>query len=100
MLFLPLEEALERGDGERLAEPARARDEELLAARQIGEFLQNRRFVNVGETSFAQVLERVDVCRRLLHAAYCTIFPRRAEAVKLAAPGRGRFPQAKMPMVV
>ena len=46
-IALPLEKALERGDGERLPEPARTRDEELPAARIAGKFLQNRRLVDV-----------------------------------------------------
>ena len=66
----PLEERVQRRDHERLAEPPRTRDEELLADGKVNERQQQPRLVDVGEAPFAKLLERVDVCRRLLHAAY------------------------------
>ena len=68
-IALSLEEALEGGDGERLAEPARARNEELRAARQVGKLLQDGRLVDVREASAAELLEGIGICRRFFHGA-------------------------------
>ena len=63
-----LEEALERGDGERLAKPARARDEELRAARTVHQRKQPPRLVDVDVAVLPQTFKGIGVCRNPLHA--------------------------------
>ena len=67
-----LEDRLQGRHGERLPEPARAREEELLAARLPYELKEDPRLVDVEALPPDQVRERVDVCRNRLHGTYYT----------------------------
>ena len=95
-LALALEKRLQSGDGERLPEPTRTRDEELVAdvARRHG--IQGVRLVDVRKAVLPQFRERVDVCRNLLHGKYYSkkIIPAWSRAQRHNLPKSESWPKA------
>ena len=75
-----LEKRLQRRYGQRLAEPPRARDEELRADIPRRHRVEDVGLVDVCEAVSAEPLERVGVCRYLFHWRYYTTSPYEAQS--------------------
>ena len=75
--------AVERQDEGRLAEAPRTREEKLLTKRHVAERQEHRRLVHVCKAVLTQFTERIDVCRRLLHAANYNTSPKRENVAHL-----------------
>ena len=71
-LALPLEHRLKGGDHQRLAEPARTREEEHLLALRRGETMEPRGLVNVHVAPAADFAEVVGIFVYRLHCAHYT----------------------------
>ena len=96
------EERLQRGDGERLPEAARTRDEEELGARIRYETMHEHRLVDIDLAVSSQRRKIVRVCRYRSHRRILYQNMRRAEREKArwavssqGVPSLGRFAGAQ-----